>query len=169
MPLYNESESVSIAANKKVATANVTDIRMRSMPKSDAGKRHPLAELIAARVDEGAQNRMTYEEIARRSGGKISGNYVNELRNGIKDPSKMSVGKIIGLAKAFGESPIVVFKAAMGQPQTQLKDESLEQTIMDFAELPARDREELRYIYDHFHAQVQERKNKSRRTEVSSR
>jgi len=164
MALYNESESVSIPANEKPAVANVTDIRMRRMPKT-----HPLAELIASRVDEGVPNRMTYEEIARRSGGKISANYVNELKNGIKDPAKMSVVKILGLAKALGESPVVIFKAAMGQLQTQLRDESLEQTLIDFSELPAKDREELRYIYNHFHAQVQERKNKLRRTEISSR
>lgn len=155
---------MSIPANEKLALANVTDIRMRRMLKT-----HPLAELIASRVDEGVPNRMTYEEIARRSGGKISANYVNELKNGIKDPAKMSVAKILGLAKAFGESPAVIFKAATGQPQTQLRDESLEQTLIDFSELPTRDREELRYIYDHFHSQVQERKNKSRRTEVSTR
>lgn len=134
------------------------------MPKSS-----PLADLIGSRVDEGAPDRMTYEEIALRSGGRISGNYVNELRNGKKDPRKMSVEKIIGLARAFGESPVIIFKAAMGQPQTQLRDESLEQTLLDFSDLSAKDREELRYIYDHFRAQIQERKKKSSRTEVSSR
>lgn len=139
------------------------------MPKADAGKRHPLAELIASRVDEGAPNRMTYEEIAKRSGGKISGNYVNELRNGIKDPSRMSVGKILGLAKAFGESAKVIFDAATGNPQTQMRDESLEQLLNDFSDLPARDRQELRYIVEHLHAQIQERKDKSRRAEISSR
>lgn len=155
---------MSIAANKKLATANVTDIRMRQMPKT-----HPLAELIGSRVDEGVPDRMTYDEIAKRSGGRISGNYVNELRNGKKDPRKMSVIKIIGLAKAFGESPVVIFRAAAGQLQAQLTDESVEQTLIDFSQLPARDREELRYIHDHFHAQVQERKSRLRRTEISSR
>jgi hypothetical protein len=111
---------------------------------------------------------MTYDEIATRSGGKISGNYVNELRNGIKEPSKLSVAKIIGLAKAFGESPIVVFEAAMGKQQNHIRDESLEQLLIDFSELPARDRQELRYIVNHLHAQIQERKTKSGSGEISS-
>lgn len=157
--------TVSIAANKKLALANVSDIKMRSMPKSN-----PLAELIGSRVDEGAPDRMTYDDIARRSGGKISGNYANELRNGKKDPAKLSVSKIIGLAKAFGESPVVIFEAAMGRPQTQMRDESLAQLLSDFSRLPSRDREELRYIVNHLHAQIQERAGKSdRNSEVFSR
>lgn len=157
---------VSIPANKKVATANVTHIRMRRVPRTQP---HPLAEIIGSRVDEGVPNRMTYDEIAKRSGGKISANYVNELRNGIKDPAKLSVIKIIGLAKGLGESPVVIFRAAMGQRQTHLGEESAEQVIADFSELPAKDREELRFIYDHFRAQVQERKDRLRRAEISSR
>lgn len=132
-------------------------------------KTHPLAELIGSRVDEGVPDRMTYEDIGKRSGGRISGNYANELRNGKKDPKKLSVTKIIGLAKAFGESAVVIFEAAMGKPQTQMRDESLEQLLSDFSQLSARDREELRYIVNHLHAQVRERKEKSGRTEVSSR
>lgn len=123
---------------------------MRAMPKT-----HPLAELIGSRVDEGVDRRLTYEEIERRSGGRISASYVNELRNGKKDPLRMSVIKILGLAKAFGESPLVIFEAAMGGTQTQLRDKSAEQLVSDFMSLPARDREELRYIYNHFHEQVQ--------------
>lgn len=155
---------MSIPASKKVATANVTDIRMRRMPKN-----HPLAELIGSRVDEGVPDRMTYDDIAKRSGGRISGNYANELRNGKKDPSKLSVSKIIGLAKAFGESPVVIFEAAMGKPQTQIRDESVLELLSDFVELSAKDREELRYILEHLHQQVRDRKDRLRRTEVSSR
>lgn len=147
---------VSIPANKKIAVANVSDIRMRSMPKS-----HPLAELIGSRVDEGVEDRLTYDEIARRSGGRISASYVNELRNGQKDPLKMSVIKICGLAKAFGESPAVIFEAATGRPQTQLRDRTVEQLLIDFMSLSARDREELRYIYNHFHEKVQEKINRN--------
>lgn len=158
------TEPVSIAASKKIAIANVTHIRMRSMPKTN-----PLADLIGSRVDEGVPDRMTYDEIAKRSGGRISGNYVNELRNGKKDPRKMSVEKIIGLARAFGDSALVIFRAATGEPQTQMRDESLEQLLADFSHLLAKDREELRYIVHHLHAQVQERKKKSGRTEISSR
>lgn len=143
---------VSIPADEKIATANITDIRMRAMPKT-----HPLAELISRRVDEGVDGRLTYDEIERRSGGRISASYVNELRNGKKDPMKMSVVKIVGLARAFGESPMVIFEAATGRPQTQLRDRSVEQLLTDFMSLPARDREELRYIYNHFHEKVQEK------------
>lgn len=132
-------------------------------------KNHPLADLIARRVDPGVPNRMTYEDIAKKSGGKISASYVNELRSGIKDPAKMSVGKIIGLARAFGDSPVVIFRAAMGEPQTQLRDESLEQLLNDFSDLPSRDRQELRYIVNHLHAQIQERKAKSGRSEIPPR
>lgn len=121
-------------------------------------KNHPLADLIARRVDPGVPNRMTYEEIGKLSGGRISGNYANELRNGKKNPASLSVRKIIGLAKAFGESPVVIFRAAMGEPQTQLRDESLEQLLNDFSDLPAKDRQELRYIVNHLHEKVQERK-----------
>src|SRR5690349_3888099 len=129
---------VSIPAKKNIALANVTDIRMRRMPKN-----HPLAELIGSRVDEGVPNRMTYDDVAKRSGGRISGNYVNELRHGVKDPARLSVTKIIGLAKAFGESPLVVFAAAMGKTQSHLRDKSLEQTLSDYSDLPAKDQEEL--------------------------
>lgn len=132
-------------------------------------KNHPLAELIGSRVDEGVPNRMTYDEVGKRSGGRISGNYVNELRHGVKDPAKLSVSRIIGLAKAFGESPLVIFEAAMGKPQTHIRDESLEQLLSDFAQLASKDREELRYIVDHLHAQIRERKERSGRSEVSSR
>lgn len=159
---------VSIAAKKKVAAANNGTSKMRDMPRKEA-EIHPLARLIASRVDEGVANRMTYDEVAKRSGNRISGNYVNELRNGKKTPSKLSVSKIVGLAKAFGESAVVVFRAAMGEPQTQIRDESLEQLLNDFSELSARDRQELRYIVDHLHAQIQERKQKAGRTEMSSR
>lgn len=148
--------SVSIPANNKSATANVSDIRMRSVPKN-----HPLAELIGSRVDDGVDGRLTYDEIERRSGGRISASYVNELRNGRKDPLKMSVIKIIGLARAFGESPVVIFEAAMGRPQTQLRDKSAEQLLIDFMSLSARDRDELRYIYNHFHEKVQEKVNRN--------
>lgn len=146
---------VSIPAKEKIAVANVSDLRMRPMRNL-----HPLAELIAARVDEGVPDRMTYDEIERRSGGRISASYVNELRNGRKDPLRMSVGKVIGLAKAFGESPSVIFDAAQGHPQTQLRDKSVEQLLADFVSLPARDREELRYIYNHFHEKVREKREK---------
>ena len=129
---------------------------------------HPLAQLIASRTDPGVPNRMTFDELATLSGGRISGNYANELRNGKKDPASLSVRKIIGLAKALGESPTVIFDAAMGKPQTQLRDESLEQLLNDFSELSTRDRQEVRYIVDHLHAQIQERKEKSRRGEVAS-
>lgn len=149
---------VSIPAKEKIAVANVSDIRIRRMPKL-----HPLAELIAARVDEGVKDRLTYEDIERRSGGRISKNYVNELRNGKKAPLKMSVGKILGLAKGLGESPGVIFDAAMGLPQSQLRDKSVEQLLTDFTSLPARDREELRYIYNHFHEKVQEKLEKLNR------
>jgi hypothetical protein len=73
------------------------------------------------------------------------------------------------LAKAFGESPLVIFEAAMGRPQTQLRDESLEQLLSDFSGLSSKDRDELQYIVDHLHRQIQERKERSGRTEVSSR
>lgn len=149
---------VSIPARKKTAVANVSDIRMRHMRKL-----HPLAELIAARVDEGVADRLTYDEIERRSGGRISASYVNELRNARKEPLKMSVGKILGLAKALGESPSVIFEAALGHPQTQLRDKSVEQLLTDFMSLPAREREELRYIYNHFHEKVQEKVEKLHR------
>lgn len=148
---------MSIPANEKIATANVSDIRMRRMPKPQA---HPLRELIGRRVDEGVDGRLTYDEIERRSGGRISASYVNELRNGKKDPMRMSVVKIVGLAKAFGESPVVIFEAALGQPQTQLRDKTVEQLLTDFINLSARDREELRYIYNHFHEKVQEKLNR---------
>lgn len=124
-------------------------------------KTHPLAQLIGSRVDEGVENRITYDEIGRRSGGRISGSYANELRNGQKNPTKMSVEKIIGLAKALGESPLVIFEAAMGRAQTQIRDKSVEQLVDDFSSLPARDREELRYIYNHFHEKVQEKLNRN--------
>lgn len=123
-------------------------------------KIHPLAELISRRVDEGVTDRLTYEEIERRSGGRISASYVNELRNGKKDPSKMRADKIVGLARALGESASVVFEAAIGHPQTQLRDKTVEQLLGDFMSLPARDREELRYIYNHFHEKVQDKLNR---------
>lgn len=132
-------------------------------------KNHPLADLIGKRVDEGVPDRMTYDDIARRSGGLISGNYANELRNGRKDPRKMSVIKIIGLARAFGESPIVIFRAAMGEPQTQLLDESLQQLLEDFSALSTKDRHDIDYIRSHLHSEVQRRKATSSRAEVSSR
>ena len=149
------TDRLSIPANKKIATANVSDLRMRRMPKL-----HPLAELISRRVDEGVEDRLTYDEVERRSGGRISASYVNELRNGKKDPTKMSVFKILGLARALGESPMVIFGAAIGHPQTQLRDKTVEQLLADFMRLPARDREELRYIYNHFHEKVQEKLNR---------
>lgn len=132
-------------------------------------KNHPLAELIGSRVDEGVPDRMTYEDIGRRSGGLISGNYANELRNGKKDPRKMSVIKIVGLAKAFGDSPIVIFRAAMGEPQSKMLDESLQQLLNDFSELSPKDRQEVGYIFNHLHSEVQRRKGQSSRAEVSSR
>lgn len=132
-------------------------------------RNHPLAELIGTRVDEGVPDRMTYDDIAKRSGGLISGNYVNELRNGRKDPRKMSVVKIIGLARAFGDSPIVIFRAAMGEPQTQILNESMQQLLSDFSELSAKDRQEIDYILNHLHAEIQRRKVKSSRAEVSTR
>jgi len=148
---------VSIPAKEKIAVANVSDIRMRRM----MSKTHPLAKLIGAHVDEGVENRMTYDDVETASGGRISASYTNELRNGKKDPLRISVLKIIGLAKAFGESPAVIFDAAMGHPQTQLRDKSVEQTLIDFSSLSARDREELRYIYNHFHEKVQEKLNRN--------
>lgn len=151
---------MSTLVNKKIAVANVSDIRMRRMPKQQL---HPLAELIAQRVDEGVVDRLTYDEVERRSGGRISASYVNELRNGKKDPSRLRVDKIIGLAKGLGESPVVVFEAAIGLPHTQLRDKTVEQLLADFMSLSSHDRNDpvLRYAYNQFHEKVQEKLNRN--------
>ena len=128
---------MSILADKKIAVADEKCFSIRRMPKLT------IPDLIARRVDPSVPKaqRMTYEEIAERSGGRISSTHVNDLRNGKRNPQKLTVDKIIGLARGLIEAPEVVFEAATGTLQSGLKDATVRQVLAEVVELTAKERE----------------------------
>lgn len=131
---------MSIAALKKIAIADNYWGSIRRMAKVT------LADLIARRVESAPKaSRLTYDEIAERSGGRISSTHVNDLKNLKKFANKLTVEKVVGLAKGLGESPLVVFEAACGELQTGLKDSTLAQLLADFSELTPKQRENLEF------------------------
>lgn len=134
---------MSIVSYKKFAIADAACDSIKPMPKVT------IPDLIGKRVDSSVPKaqRMTYEEIASSSGGRISSSHVNDLRNGKKDPRKLTAEKIVGLAKGLGEHPTVVFEAAVGDLYTGLKDASVAQVVTDFLELPAKERGDAEFAF----------------------
>lgn len=134
---------LSILTYEKIAIADAACDSIRPMPKVT------IPDLIGKRVDPSVPKtqRMTYEEIAQSSGGRISPSHINDLRNGKKDPRKLTAEKIVGLAKGLGEHPTVVFEAAIGDLYAGLKDASVAQVITDFLELPAKERGDAEFAF----------------------
>src|SRR5689334_21437523 len=99
-----------------------------------------LSDLIARRVDPSVPkaSRLTYEEISDRSGGLISATHINDLKTGRRDPRKLTVEKVIALAKGLGEASVVVFEAAAGELYPGLRDATIAQILSDFGELKAK-------------------------------
>jgi hypothetical protein len=132
---------MSIAALKKIAIADENWDSIRQMPKVT------VADLIARRVDPSVPkgSRLTYDEIAERSGGRISSTHVNDLKNKKKFPEKLTVEKVVGLARGLGESPVVVFEAASGDLQPGLKEPTLAKLLADFSALSPKQRENVEF------------------------
>lgn len=139
---------MSSIANNKFVMANTILATLRQMPKSR------LPELIAKRMEDAD---LSFRDVEKRSGDKISANYVHDLRNGKYDPLNVAVSKLVALAKGLGESPIVIFEAVLGKGPNGIKDETLAQMLEDYASLPAREREELQLLIEVLREKIQER------------
>lgn len=143
---------MSIGANKKVAEANSPAVILPEMPKSRLPE---LIERAMRNLD------LSYREIEHRSrrGSEegISSNYVQELHRGHKQ-GNLTIAKIIALARGLGESPITVFEAVSGKLHTGVHEKSLAQIIEDYAELPVRDREELKLMIELLRKEIADRK-----------
>jgi hypothetical protein len=101
-----------------------------------------LSDLIAKRVGPSVPKatRLTYEEIAERSGGLISATHINDLKVGRRDPKRLTVEKILALAKGLHESPVVVFEACTGELYPGLNDATVAQLLSDYSELRSKGR-----------------------------
>lgn len=134
--------------NKSVLTYTL-DVKMHSMPKSR------LPELI----DKARSSGLTFRDIRRRSGDQIPLSTLNALQKG-KDPTpNLTTETIMALAKGLGESPTIVFEAAIGKGPTGIKDESLAQIFEDLLRLSARDRQDphIVVILEMLRTEVQKR------------
>lgn len=145
----SERSDVSILSNKKIIQSNITEVRIRTMPKSR------LPELI----DKAKAAGLSYRDIQRRAGGEkqIAHSTLYSAHKG--ESENLTLKKILALAKGLGESPSVVFEAAIGKSPTGLKDETVRQVLEDFSRLSLRDQNDplLQAILEMFRAEVQKR------------
>lgn len=117
------------------------------MPKSR------LPELIEKAKSAG----LSYRDIQRRAGGEsqIAVSTIQLAHTGQAD--NLTLSKILALARGLGESPIVVFEAAMGKISTGSQDESFSQLLEDFTNLPTRDKNELTVVLEMLRTEIQKR------------
>lgn len=120
---------------------------MIRMPKSR------LPELI----DKARESGLTFRDIRRRSGDQIPLSTLNALHKNRPPNPNLTIETILALARGLGESPAVVFEAAIGRVALKLRDETLEQLLSDFQELPHGDREALRVIIEMLRTEVTKR------------
>lgn len=156
--MYHVNTALSIGADEKTAIADSDYASIPLMPKVT------IPDLIGRRVDPSVPKaeRLTYEELAERSGGRISATHINDLRLGKKSPRKLTVEKLIGLAKALGDSRLVVFEAATGELGAELKDATVAQVLADFSEIPARDRGDAEFAFRLLKEKVEQAKARRR-------
>ena len=140
---------MSTKTNRKVVQSYTVEAKIDSMPKSR------LPELIEKARNTG----LSFRDIQRRAGGsdRISLSTINAAHKGSAAADNLSLNKILALAKGLGESPTVVFEAAIGKTSTGIRDESMRQLLEDFGRLPNRDKDELKPILEMFRAEVQKR------------
>ena len=102
---------------------------------------------------------LSYRDIQRRAGGEtqIAHSTLYAAHKGESD--NLTLKKILALAKGLGESPTVVFEAAIGKQPAELKVESVRQALEDFSRLPQRDQNDplLLAILEMFRTEVQKR------------
>ena len=138
---------MSIVSNEKSFLPYTLSTKIGQMAKSQ------LPELIRKAKSAG----LSFRDIQRRAGGDkaIALSTLNQMDKGKAD--NLTLQKILALAKGLGESPTVVFEAAIGKAPAAFKDDSIRQFLENFANLPARDREELRLSLEMLMAEVQRR------------
>jgi hypothetical protein len=134
--------SVSILANKKIATANQSCVSI-----SEMGKKH-LQEFLKARVSIGGENGKLSPTEVQKQGGPTKG-YVGELLDAKRDIDKMGVNTILSLATGLNEDPVLVFQAVIGKTERNFKDPSLAQILEDYSSLTDRQQAKLRFIINH--------------------
>lgn len=117
------------------------------MPKSR------LPELI----DKAKSAGLSYRDIQRRAGGEsqIAVSTIQLIHKGQSD--NLTLNKIMALARGLGESPTVVFEAAIGRSSNAIKDDAMRQFLEDFARLPARGNEDLKGMVELLKTEIQKR------------
>lgn len=141
---------MSSRADKESWVADTLSGKLAAMPRSRLG------QLIL----KGRERlNLTYRDVVRLSGNRISKSYVETLEKSEADPV-IANDKIVGLAKAFGEPPEVVFLASIGKGNNGIKDSTLAQMLEDFSRLPSRDREELRLMIEMLRKEIHTRLNR---------
>jgi hypothetical protein len=143
------NRGVSSKTYNKNVLAYTLDVKMHSMPKSR------LPELI----DKARNSGLTFRDIRRRSGDQIPLSTLNALQKG-KDPApNLTTETIMALAKGLGESPTIVFEAAIGKSATGIRDESVAQLFEDLLRLSPRDRQDphIVVILEMLRAEIQKR------------
>ena len=106
-------------------------------------------------IDKALASGLSFRDIHRRAGGTPSLSTLNLLHKGRQ--TNLTVESVVALAKGLGESPTVVFEAAVGRSPNVIRDESLKQILEDFAKLPARERDELEVLIESLKHQIQVR------------
>jgi transcriptional regulator with XRE-family HTH domain len=138
---------VSRVSNKKIIQSYSAEVTISDMPKSR------LPDLI----DKAKATGLSYRDIQRRAGGEsqIAVSTIQLAHKGQSD--NLTLNKILALARGLGESPTVVFEAAIGKVSTGVRDESFRQLLEDFARLRPRDKDELAPIFEMLRTEIQKR------------
>ena len=108
-------------------------------------------------IDKAKATGLSYRDIQRRAGGEsqIAVSTIQLAHKGQSD--NLTLNKILALARGLGESPTVVFEAAIGKVSTGVRDESFRQLLEDFARLRPRDKDELAPIFEMLRTEIQKR------------
>src|SRR5690349_8830855 len=147
--LYTRVQSVSSKTYKKNIVTYAMDVKIIRMPKSR------LPELIDKARDSG----LTFRDIRRRSGDQIPLSTLNALHKNKPPNPNLTIETILALAKGLGESPAVVFEAAIGRVAKGITDETVSQIFEDFCRLTAKEREDpkLMVILEMLNTEIQKR------------
>lgn len=133
--------------NKNVIESYTSRVRIFPMPKSR------LPELIEKAKSAG----LSYRDIQRRAGGEsqIAVSTIQLAHTGQAD--NLTLSKILALARGLGESPIVIFEAAMGKISAGVQDEAFRQLLEDYTKLPKGDKDDLGTIIEMLRSEIQKR------------
>jgi transcriptional regulator with XRE-family HTH domain len=123
-----------------------------AIEKKTSGRKSQIAQFLKARIGKGKK---TASKVA--SEGDIHGGYISELMNNKKDGLSMTADAIARLADGLDESPVTVFKAAIGDLDTATLDDDLVTVLKNFSRLDNDAKAELRFMIDQLKKMTRER------------